>query len=343
MTSATESAGRKVRDIGVLRRLLSRPELGAVGGAIVVWVFFAIVAGDQGFLSLGGTTNYLLFAAYLGIVAVPVALLMIGGEFDLSVGSMIGAAGVLMSMLIVEYGLPFFVALLLTLVFAMLVGAFNGYLVVRTGLPSFIITLAGLFALRGLAIGFTRLITGSTIVDGIRAETEGSVLATLFSGSVGPLPIAIFWWLGITVLAAWILQRTTFGNWIFGTGGDTESARKVGVPVNRVKIMLFMATATGAALVAAIQVMSVGSADVLRGELRELEAIIAAVVGGTLLRGGYGSVVGAAFGALIFGIVSQGIFFTGVNTDWYRVFVGAVLLIAVLVNNFIRHRAGAGG
>jgi simple sugar transport system permease protein len=134
-------------------------------------------------------------------------------------------------------------------------------------------------------------------------------------------------------------MRTTFGNWIFGTGGNPVAARNVGVPVNRVKILLFMATAASATLLAAITVLDAGSADVLRGELREFQAIIAAVIGGVLLTGGYGSVIGPMFGALIFGMVSQGIFFTGVNTDWFQVFLGAMLLIAVLVNNFIRKKA----
>jgi simple sugar transport system permease protein len=147
------------------------------------------------------------------------------------------------------------------------------------------------------------------------------------------------WWLGLAVLGTWVLQRTVFGNWIFGTGGDGPGARSVGVPVNRVKILLFMCTSLAAALLAIIQVMDAGSADVLRGELIELQAIAAAVVGGCLLMGGYGSVIGAVFGALIFGMVQQGIFFTGVNTDWFQVFVGATLLIAVLFNNYIRKRA----
>lgn len=333
---AAVTGDERVRNVGFLRRLLNRPELGAVGGAIAVFAFFAVVAGDRGFLTLLGAANYLEVAAYLGIIAVPVAMLMIAGEFDLSVGSMIGAAGIIIAIPVAQFGWPFWAALLLALVFAMVVGLLNGYLVVRTGLPSFIITLAGLFILRGVAIGFTRLITGRTQVGGLG---DGGFLGPLFAGSVGEFSIAIFWWIAIAIVATWILRNTAFGNWIFGTGGDPVAARNVGVPVNRVKIILFMATAASAALVAAIQVMSVGSADVLRGELRELEVIICAVVGGTLLRGGYGSVIGASFGALIFGMVSQGIFFMGVNTDWYSVFVGAVLLAAVLINNYIRKKA----
>jgi simple sugar transport system permease protein len=262
---------------------------------------------------------------------------MIAGEFDLSVGSMIGAAGMLLAIPMAEFGWPLWAALLLAFGVALVIGFLNGYLVVKTGLPSFIVTLATLFALRGANIGFTRLITGRTQVSGVQAE--GSFLGALFAGEIAGIPASIFWWLGLGALGTWILLRTTFGNWIFGTGGDPIAARNVGVPVNRVKILLFMATAAAATLLAVLQVLDAGSADVLRGTLFEFQAIIATVIGGVLLTGGYGSVIGPMFGALIFGMVNQGIFFTGVNTDWFQVFLGAMLLIAVIVNNYIRQRA----
>jgi simple sugar transport system permease protein len=325
-----------------LRKQLTRPELAAIGGAILVFAFFAIAAGDSGFLTFGGTISYLQVAAQLGIVAVPVALLMINGEFDLSVGSMVGAAGIIIAITVTQYGWPLFAGVLLACAVALLVGLFNGYLVIKTGLPSFIVTLAMLFALRGLTIGFSRLITGRTQIGGLGSATEGDILFPVFAGEIAGVPVSVIWWLGLAVLGTWVLQRTTFGNWIFGAGGDKVAARNVGVPVNRVKIILFMCTALSAALLATIQVMDAGSADVLRGELLELQAIAASVIGGVLLTGGYGSVIGAVFGALIFGMVQQGIFFTGVNTDWFQVFVGVMLLIAVLLNNVIRNRASKG-
>jgi simple sugar transport system permease protein len=317
---------------------LTRPELAAVAGAILVFAFFAVVAGDSGFLTGAGTASYLEVAAQLGIVAVPVAMLMIAGEFDLSVGSMVGAAGMIIGIAISEIGWPLWAAVLLSFVVALGVGFFNGYVVIKTGLPSFIVTLGMLFALRGLTIGFARLLTGRTQI-GLGDASAGSVLTSIFAGSIGDFSASILWWLALALLGTWVLQRTVFGNWIFGAGGDAIAARNVGVPVNRVKISLFMCTALSAALLAAIQVLDAGSADVLRGELVELQAIAAAVIGGVLLTGGYGSVVGALFGALIFGMVQQGIFFTGVSTDWFQVFVGVMLLVAVLFNNFIRKRA----
>jgi simple sugar transport system permease protein len=331
------TGGKPVRDVGALRRLLTRPELAAVAGTILVFAFFAVVAGDYGFLTTAGAASYLEVAAQLGIVAVPVALLMIAGEFDLSVGSMVGAAGMIIAISVSEYGLPLLVGVLLAFAVALVVGFLNGYLVIKTGLPSFIVTLGMLFALRGLTIGFARLLTGRTQIG--LGDSGSGVMQTLFAGSIGDFPVSIIWWFALAVLGTYVLQRTVFGNWIFGAGGDANAARNVGVPVSRVKITLFMCTAASAALLATIQVLDAGSADVLRGTLLELQAIAAAVIGGVLLTGGYGSVIGALFGALIFGMVQQGIFFTGVSTDWFQVFVGVMLLIAVMFNNVIRRRA----
>jgi simple sugar transport system permease protein len=222
------------------------------------------------------------------------------------------------------------------------IGFFNGWVVTRTGLPSFIVTLAMLFLLRGATIGITRLITGRTQVGGLRDITEGDPLVALFAGDlvIGEfqLPAAIFWWILVTVIAWWVLTRTTFGNWILGTGGNRTAARNVGVPVRGVKISLFMATAASAALLACVQVFTVASADVLRGEQKELEAIAASVIGGNLLTGGYGSPIGAFFGALTLGMTKVGIPLAGLASDWYFAILGIVLLVAVLLSNEVRRR-----
>jgi simple sugar transport system permease protein len=333
----------RIRRTGPLRRLLNRPEFGAIAGALLVFAFFTLTAGDRGFLSARGVSSWLEISAQLGILAVGAALLMIGGEFDLSIGSMIGAAGMVLAIPIALYGWPLWAALLLAVAAALLVGFLNGFIVNKTRLPSFIVTLAFLFILRGTTIGFTRLLSGRTQVSGIRSAVEDSWLLPLFTARPFGLPVSVYWWLGVASIATWILLKTRFGNWIFGTGGDAQAARNAGVPVERVRILLFMGTALMATLFAVLQVLKFGSADVLRGELKEFEAIIAAVIGGCLLTGGYGSAIGAVFGALIFGMVQQGIFFTGVNTDWFKVFLGVMLLIAVVFNDFIRKRATEAG
>jgi len=337
--STTLSRDERLRRISPWRRLLGRPELGAVAGAVLVFAFFSVVAGDSGFLNFRGVVSWLEVSAQLGILAVAAALLMIGGEFDLSLGSTIGAAGMVIAIPVAEYGWPVWAAILLAFAFAILVGYLNGTIVNRTRLPSFIVTLASLFILRGLTIGATRLITGRTQVSGLKDAAEADPLAPLFIGDLFGVPVSVYWWALLATVATWILVKTRAGNWIFGVGGDAEAARNTGVPVARVKTLLFMGTAVAATIFAALQVLDFGSADVTRGTGKEFEAIIAAVIGGCLLTGGYGSAVGAVFGALIFGMVQQGIFFTGVNTDWFQVFLGAMLLIAVVFNNFVRRRA----
>lgn len=339
---ATPVDARVVRS-SALRRLLVRPEMGALAGAIAVWLFFAIVAGRTGFLAVAGTATYLQVAAELGILAVAVALLMIGGEFDLSIGSVLGAAGMIVSMLAVQFGWNVWAAMLVALAFALLVGFFNGYLVLRTGLPSFIVTLATLYIVRGATIAVTRILTGRTQLGGLDKVPGYATAKAVFASSISlggaNFSISIVWWLCVAALATWLLLRTPFGNWIFGCGGNAQAARNVGVPVDRVKIILFMGTATAAWLVAVIQAVAFTGADVLRGEGQEFFAIIAVVIGGTLLTGGYGSAIGAVLGALIFGMVRQGIVFARVDADWFQVFLGLMLLIAVLVNRFVRDRA----
>lgn len=325
---------------GMLRRILNRPELGALGGAIAVWLFFAVIAGDQGFLTLRGTATYLEVASQLGILAVAVSLLMIGGEFDLSVGSMIGLTGMTMTILAVEFGMPIILSMLIALVLALVIGFLNGYIVVRTGLPSFIVTLGTLFIIRGFTIGTTRLVIGRTQLGGLNEVPGYRTMEFLLASDITldgvGFSVSIVWWLATASVVTYILKCTRFGNWIFGAGGSSDTARMIGVPVQRVKIILFMLTAAAAWLVAMIQAISFDGSDVLRGQQREFFAIIAVVIGGTLLTGGYGSAIGAVLGALIFGMVRQGIVFAGVDADWFQLFLGSMLLLAVLVNNFFR-------
>jgi len=331
---------------------LSRPEAGAVLTTVIAllvftWPLWDCLADPQacfarGFLTPRGISNWLEVGAQVGILAAAVSLLMIAGEFDLSVGSMIGAAGMVLGLGMSEFGLSPLVAALAAMAFALAVGFLNGWLVTRTGLPSFIVTLGMLFLLRGVTIGTTRLITGRTQVGQLDRYTEDDPFAALFAGDIMigefTIPASVIWWLLLTALAAWVLFRTTFGNWIFGTGGNTTAARNVGVPVRGVKISLFMATAGSAALLAIIQVFTVSSADVLRGEQKELEAIAASVIGGTLLTGGYGSPIGAFFGAMTLGMTKVGIPLAGLASDWYFAILGVVLLVAVLLSNEVRRR-----
>ena len=346
-----------------LSRLLKRPEFGALSGAILIYVIFYLLAGSSGMFTVQGLMEVLQVSAEIGILATAASLLMIAGEFDLSMGSMIGFTGVIIGLASVVYHLPLYLAVILSFITCAAIGAVNGWLTAKTGLPSFIVTLASMLILRGEAISETRAINGYTQISGITAGDSDSLAIPLFGGNAGQglfswmaqrhwiesnplgqpviagIPASILWWVALTLVATWVLLRTRFGNWIYAVGGEETSARNVGVPVDRVKIILFMVTALSAALFAAIQIMQVGSTDTLRGTQKEFDAIIAAVIGGTLLSGGYGSAIGAFLGALIYGTVQMGIIYTRSDADRFKVFLGLMVLLAVLFNNFIRRRA----
>ena len=355
-----DSVDERLAYRGPVQRLLTRPEIGALVGTAVIWVYFWSVS--EVFGTAAGTANYLDVSATLGIMAVAVSMLMIGGEFDLSAGAMTGATGILVILLVIppgEFGgagLSLWIAIPVVLAFALSIGWFNGTVVERTGLPSFIVTLAFLYILRGLTIFAAIATTHKTIIGGMREAAEGDWLAPLFGGKiltglfqwmgdngwidtfqrglkqgqpvVEGVPMLIVWGIGLIIFGQVLLTKTRFGNWIFASGGDAQAARYVGVPVNRVKILMFMFTAFTATVFATAQVMEFGSAAADRGLLKEFEAIISVVIGGTLLTGGYGSVIGAALGALIFGVVQQGLFFAQVESSLFRVFLGTILILA---------------
>jgi len=361
-TDTTETVDERIGAEPLLARLIKRPELGAIAGVVLVTIFFLITA-DSAMFTLSGILNFLTPASQLAILAIGASMLMIGGEFDLSLGSMVAFAGLFFSAAVVNFGLPLVVAIPATLIFAALVGSISGQIVVRTGLPSFIVTLAFLFILRGLSLVGLKLATGgSTQLRGVRETVEGDWLVPFFSGDafgglftwlasngwvetfkngtvkVPGIPVEVIWAIGLAILATYVLLRTPVGNWIFASGGDPVAASNSGVPVRKVKISLFMLTAACAALLAIIQVLDAGSTDARRGFMKEFEAIIAAVIGGCLLTGGYGSAIGAFFGSIIFGMVVIGLTYTDFDQDWFQVFLGGMLLLAVLFNNMIRKR-----
>lgn len=360
----TPEDDERVKGRSSFRKFLIRPELGGICGTILVFIFFLLTASDSGMFSPSGVLNWSIVSAQFIIIAVGACLLMIAGEFDLSVGSMIGFAGMSIALLSVTFGWPTWFAIIFTFALCMGIGALNGWLVIKTGLPSFIVTLAFLFILRGLTIFASISTTRKTIIGGVRDAAEGDWLAPVFGGKiltgffqwmgdqgwidtftrgikkgqpvVEGIPMLIVWALVLVIFGHWLLTKTKFGNWIFAAGGDAQSARYVGVPVNRVKILMFMLTAFCACVFATSQVMEFGSAGADRGVLKEFEAIISVVIGGALLTGGYGSVIGAALGAIIFGVVQQGLFFAGVESSLFRVFLGVILLLAVILNTYIR-------
>ncbi len=334
------SNDERVRATSTAHRILGNPGLGAVAGAIVLFAFFSLYTAQFG--SLAGAATWLDPASTLGIVAIAIAFLMIGGEFDLSAGVMTGSTGMLMGLLAVHWHWNIWLAMLGALVFAVLVGLLNGVLVVRTGLPSFIVTLGTFFVLQGLNQGVAQAITNTVRVDGINLASGYDSANTILGSSVTirgvAFPVAIFWWVGLTIVGAWILTRTRLGNWVFSVGGDATAARSVGVPVAATKIGLFVSTAVMAWLVGMMTALRFTSVTSAQGVGLELQYIIAAVVGGCLLTGGAGSIVGASVGALIFGMAQIGIPYAGWNSNWFFLFLGVMLLIAVFANDVMRRR-----
>ncbi|WP_158818679.1 ABC transporter permease [Methylocapsa sp. S129] len=358
----TARADERLIKVGLLTRAMRRPELGAVAGLVLVAIFFFAFANHEMF-TLSGAMTILAPASQLGILAVAAALLMIGGEFDLSIGSMVAFTGLVFGASVTNFAMPLWLAILATMLVAGVMGSINGQIVIRSRLPSFIVTLAFLFILRGLTlVGLKAVTGGSTQLRGVGDAVPDGVLRNLFSGlafegvfswlasqnliekfdnglpKVAGVPVSVVWFVAFAALATWVLLRSRVGNWIFAVGGDPNAARNSGVPVDRVKTGLFVVTACAAALVAIITVLDAGSADARRGFQKEFEAIIAAVIGGCLLTGGYGSAIGAFFGAIIFGMVSIGLSYTSFDSDWFQVFLGTMLLVAVLFNNYIRRK-----
>jgi len=335
--AAPSEASNRV-SLGLSNRLLARPEIGALVAAIVIFVFFLIVA--PAFRSAPAFFTVLYQASTIGIVAVGVGMLMIGGEFDLSAGVLVTSAGLLNAMFCYQLGINLWVGAVISLVFCLAVGFLNGYLVMRTGIPSFLITLGTFFILQGANLGVTKLVTGSVSSPNINQMDGYASLNWIFAhefaiGSI-TLNITVIWWLLFVLLSAYVLQRTKIGNWIYAVGGNAASARAVGVPVTAVKIGLFMTVAflgwfTGMHYLYNFNVLQAGN-----GVGNEFLYIIAAVVGGTLLTGGYGNAIGVAIGAFIFGMTSLCIVYAGWDPNWFRAFLGVMLLLAVMVNLYVK-------
>ncbi len=339
--TAVPEIDERVAKSSLLRRLLVKPELGSLIGALLVFTFFAALSDV--FRSTSGVANWLDPASTIGIMAVAVSLLMIGGQFDLSAGVTAGTAGLTTAILTTQYNLVLWVAMAVSLAVCLGIGFVNGYLVVRTGLPSFIITLGTFLMLQGLNLGLTKLITDTVQVSGMAAVPYYDTVHGIFASSITingqPFQIAILWWIVATVVATYVLTRTRFGNWIFAVGGDPNASRNVGVPAKRTTITLFMVVSGAAWFVGTIQLIRLTSVQANSGFGLELIFIVAAVIGGCLLTGGFGSAVGASLGALIFGMTSQGIVYAGWDSDWFKFFLGAMLLLAVVSNQLVSRYA----
>jgi simple sugar transport system permease protein len=318
-----------------LAQWVTQAEAGALISAIVVFIFFAVAAGHNGFLTLLGTAYWLDTASDLGIIAVPIAMLMIAGEFDLSVGSMVGAASMIVAICTGYFDLNPWVGVGAAYAAGVLVGLVNGFIVVRTRLPSFIVTLATMFMVTGAILAISIALSGSSSISAVSAGTA----ALLFAFKWNEFHISLLHWAVIAAIGIYVMRHTPFGNWAYATGGNLETARLAGVPTSRVKVILFVCTALGAAHVGVLETYTFQNGSVTLGAQYVFSGIAACVIGGVLLTGGYGALVGTVFGAITYGIVSMGVFFLGWNADLTELFIGLLLLFAVITNNRLRRFA----
>ena len=336
-SDAAAPASRRAPAPSLIGKILLRRELSALVAAVAIFILFWAIA--EPFRSWAAMATVLYQSATIGLMAVSVALLMIGGEFDLSSGVAVVTAAMVTSVLSVTVGLPLFVGMALALGVSISIGVFNGWLVTRTGIPSFLITLSALFMLFGINLGFTKLVTNAVSTPSVAGVLGFPVIKAFFAyrlqfgGEGGPqFSILILWWLVFVAIATYVLMRTRIGNWIFASGGNAASARAVGVPTKRVKIGLFAFVGFSAWFYAMHQLSGYNTVQAGSGVGGEFLYIIAAVVGGCALTGGVGSPIGSAIGALIYGMTVQGIVYAGWDPNWFRFFLGLMLLLAVLLN-----------
>jgi len=330
------SKSARIRAVG--RRLLRRPEAGALAGTLTVYLFFAFAAHQNGFTSITGTAGWVNVSAELGIMSIPVAMLLIAGEFDLSIGSVVAATTITIGIATGHYGLSLPVAIAIAFGIALLVGVINGHAVTRTRLPSFIVTLATYLALSGITLTVSQGLTGTTVIT-----THGSGLPqTVFASTIDHFNVSVLWWLALLLVGTYVLTRRVFGNWILATGGEPAAANESGVPTGSVLRRLYIQTALAAALVGTIQTLEFNGGQVDQGQGFVFSTIIAAVIGGVLLGGGYGSALGASLGAMTYGIVQTGVYYTGWDPNLAQAILGGLLVVAVLSNNVLRRVAERG-
>lgn len=317
---------------GRLGRLLRRPEAGTLFGLIAVYIIFAVLGGEK-FVGVLGWSSWLNVAAEVGIIALPVSLLMIAGYLDISVGATVPASSLAVALISNHFGLPIVVGIAGGLAVGLLVGFVNGVLVTRTSIPSLIVTIGTMFGTMGLALGLTVWIKGSTgvflVADPVTKLIFGEALGGMFR-------VGIFWWLAIATLFYYLLHVSPWGNGVFAMGGDRESARNAGIPTDRLTIQLYMLSGLASAFVGVLQIIANSNAQVAAGGTFIFNSIMCVAIGGVALTGGAGSVIGVVLGTIVFSVVTQGVFYSGLDTNLVSIVIGAMFLLAVLTNDSFR-------
>lgn len=316
-------------------RLARVPEAVALISFLAVFFFFVIAAPN--FLTAMALADIATFGSIMGIIVVGVAMLMIAGEFDLSVGSNFAVASFVWAILM-NAGVSPLVAGLIAVTVSVGLGAINGLLVVWSGLPSFIVTLGTMLAYRGIARGiggsdFAKFTTSRPFLFDL-LNGPVTFLNRLFEGGTS-LRLSILWFAIIALIGSWVLNRTRYGNWVFATGGNAGAALEQGVPVKRVKVATFMLVGLLVGLASLMQFAHRTSVDPVRGEGWELIAVSACVIGGVSLNGGAGTILGASLGMLLLMTLDQGLVLMGVSVQIFRAVAGVILILAVVLNSYL--------
>jgi simple sugar transport system permease protein len=330
-------------------RALARPSLPALLYLAAVLAVFVPLAPDL--LTTGRLASVLDTASLLGIGGVAVGLLLIAGQFDLSIGVVALGSGLVTALLVGQAGWGIWPALAVSLAAAVVVGLVNGLLVVTTGLPSFLVTLATFLVLQGTVRAGGQAVSGLSRVTGLDGAEGWSSAAAVFGSALqvgdGRFRISLAWFLAVTAVATWVLWRTSFGNAVFASGGARRAARQLGVPVARTTVLLFCLTATAGWLIGTLGLVRLAGTQVsgvligAAGLSTAVDFIVVAVIGGCLLTGGYGSAIGAAIGALVYAVAEYGIVLAGWDPAWFDALLGVLLLMALLTNAVVRRRLKA--
>jgi len=309
----------------LLKIYLEKPELaGAVLLAVLIVVFE--IASNGAFLSYENLRGILGLLPEVGLVAIGVTILMIAGEFDLSVGSVFALAPMVMAVSMVA-GVPFAPAVLLGLLVAAFVGILNGFITLRFAIPSFITTLGMLFVARSITV---------VISGGFPPVLPFDIPSWIFTTYVGLIRLSMLWFAAIAIVLAAVLSLTNFGNWIKSTGGQIEAASAMGISTNAVKMTCFVLCSVLAGFAGIIQVLRLGSPLPSLGDGLELQAVAAAVIGGASLYGGIGTVLGALVGALLIRVIDNGLVLSHVEANWFKFAIGTLLILAVVANAWLR-------
>ena len=314
-----------------LKIYMERPELAGLALLVLLTIFFQLKSGGV-FLNSTNLQGMLSILPEMTLVALGVTILMICGEFDLSVGSVFALTPMAIAIML-NGGIPFPVALFLGLLLAAAIGFANGFITIRFSIPSFITTLGMLFVARSLTV---------VISGGFPPLLPTDIPTWLFSGFVGPgnvVRMSFVWLVLIALALAAMMSLTNFGNWIRATGGQLDAAVNMGIPVNATKMICFMLCSVLAGFAGLIQVMRLGSRLPSLGEGLELQAVAAAVIGGTSLTGGIGTVLGAIIGATLIRVIDNGLVLTRVDANWFKFAIGMLLILAVVSNSWLRRTA----